>query len=289
MSYLRRLRDAAISVLLLVFPFLVLKASLSDPANYNAIDSFVLRLSAPIQGLATQAAAAVSGPLEEYFYLVDVKAENERLARENARHRQELRTLRALGRENNRLKRLLGLREQLGRDVIAARVIAKDVYPSFRVTRVVVDRGDLDRIRPRMPVVSSDGLVGQIRRTFGTYADVTLTVDRSSAIDVVVRRTGARGVLRGTGDKNRYACRIQYHKRSDEVEVGDEVYTSGYGRRFPSSILIGRVSKVDSEDYGLYQTVEVTPSVDFSRLEEVLILGAGAADERENIRRRGNE
>src|SRR5690606_36207438 len=143
MSYLRRLRDAAMSVVLLVVPFLVLKASLGDPADVGAIDAPVLRLTAPIQGLATQAAAAVSGPVEDYVELVDAKAESERLARENERHRQELRSLRALGRENNRLRRLLGLRDQLGREAIAVRVIAKEISPVFRVMRIVVDRGDL--------------------------------------------------------------------------------------------------------------------------------------------------
>ena len=281
MSYLRRLRDAAISVVLLVVPFLVLKASLSGPADVGAIDAIVLRLTAPIQGLATQAAAAVSGPVEDYVQLVDAKAESKRLARENARHRQELRTLRALGRENNRLRRLLGLRDQLGREAIASRVIAKEISPEFRVMRIVVDRGDLDRIRPHMPVISSEGLVGQIRRTRATYADVTLTTDRSSAIDVVVRRTGARGVLRGTGEKNRYVCRIQYLKRSDDVEEGDEVYTSGLGQRFPPAILVGRVTKVDKEDFGLYQLVEVTPSVDFSRLEEALVLTSRGREDKE--------
>jgi rod shape-determining protein MreC len=281
MSYLRRLRDAAISVVLLVVPFLVLKASLSDPSDAGAIDALVLRLTAPIQALATQAAAAVSGPVEDYVEVVDAKSESERLARENARYRQELRSLRALGRENNRLRRLLGLRDQLGREAIAARVIAKDVTPVFRVMRIVVDRGDMDRIRAHMPVISSEGLVGQIRRTRATYADVTLTVDRSSAIDVVVRRTGARGVLRGTGEKNRYVCNIQYLKRSDDVEEGDEVYTSGLGHRFPPAILVGRVTKVDKKDYGLYQVVEVTPAVDFSRLEEALVLTSAGREDKE--------
>jgi rod shape-determining protein MreC len=281
MSYLRRLRDATISVVLLVVPFLVLKASLSDPADAGAIDALVLRMTAPIQGLATQAAAAVSGPVEDYVEVVDAKAEGERLARENARYRQELRSLRALGRENNRLRRLLGLRDQLGREAIAARVIAKDVSPVFRVMRIVVDRGDMDRVRAHMPVISAEGLVGQIRRTRATYADVTLTVDRSSAIDVVVRRTGARGVLRGTGEKNRYVCNIQYLKRSDDVEDGDEVYTSGLGHRFPPAILVGRVTKVDKKDYGLYQVVEVTPAVDFSRLEETLVLTSTGREDKE--------
>ena len=72
--------------------------------------------------------------------------------------------------------------------------------------------------------------------------------------------------------------RIQYLQRSDEVEVGDEVYTSGLGRRFPASMLVGRVTRVERQEFGLYQQVEVRPSVDFSALEEVLILTAGSRE-----------
>jgi rod shape-determining protein MreC len=147
------------------------------------------------------------------------------------------------------------------------------------VVRVRIDRGERDLLRAGMPVVSSEGLVGQIRRTFGRYSDVLLTVDRTSAIDVVIDRTGARGMLRGTGESDRYMCRIQYLARTDEVEVGDEIYTSGLGQRFPSNILIGSVTKVTRQDFGLYQEVEVQPAVNFSALEEVLVLTAGSREQ----------
>jgi cell shape-determining protein MreC len=81
-----------------------------------------------------------------------------------------------------------------------------------------------------------------------------------------------------------YAARIEYLERTDEIRVGDDVYTSGLGHRFPASILVGRVTEVRRREFGLYQQAEVTPSVDFSALEEVLILTSGSreqtADER---------
>lgn len=278
MSYFRRFRDAAISVALLVIPFLFLSANLSDPADTSIIDDAFLQLSRPVQYLATETADAVSGVVEEYVYLVDVKRDNERLRLDAARLEEENRLLRTEARENQRLRDLLALRERLRGDTIAARVISKEISPYFRVVRLRLDRGARDRVRAGMPVVSSQGLVGQVRRTFGRHADVRLTVDRESAVDVIVQRTGARGVLRGTGESDRYAARIQYLQRDDEIEVGDEVYTSGLGRRFPASILVGRVSRVERAEFGLYQEVEVAPTVDFSALEEVLVLTEGARD-----------
>lgn len=272
MNQLRRFRDVGVSVALLVLPFFFLKANLQDPSKLSMIDSVLLEASSPIQYVGAEAAHAVSALVEEYVYLVDVKEDNERLQLDNTRLREENRSLRAQARENERLRDLLHLRQRLGGDSISAEVVAKDISPFFRVLRIRVDRGVRDRVHTGMPVVSAQGLVGQIRRVSGRHSDVLLTVDQESAIDVTVQRTGARGMLRGTGESNRYLSRIQYLQRSDEVEVGDEVYTSGLGRRFPASILIGRVTRVERQDFGLYQQVEVRPSVDFSALEEVLIL-----------------
>ncbi len=272
MNQLRRFRDVGVSVALLVLPFFFLKANLQDPSKLSMIDSVLLEASSPIQYVGAEAAHAVSALVEEYVYLVDVKEDNERLQLDNTRLREETRSLRAQARENERLRDLLQLRQRLGGDSISAEVVAKDISPFFRVLRIRVDRGVRDRVHTGMPVVSAQGLVGQIRRVSGRHSDVLLTVDQESAIDVTVQRTGARGMLRGTGESNRYLSRIQYLQRSDEVEVGDEVYTSGLGRRFPASILIGRVTRVERQDFGLYQQVEVRPSVDFSALEEVLIL-----------------
>lgn len=274
MNTFRRFRDAVVVVALLVLPFFFLKANLEDPSDANMVDQTILSVSAPLQYLGREAAAAVSGVIEEYVYLVDVERENDRLRLENERLSEEARLLRIQARENQRLRELLALRERLGGESISAQVISRDISAYFRVSSIRLDRGSRDRVRAGMPVVSSQGLVGQVRRTYGRYADVLLTVDRESAIDVIVQRTGARGMLRGTGEENRYLCQIQYLQRGDEVEVGDEVYTSGLGQRFPSSVLVGRVTRVERREFGLYQAVEVTPSVQFSNLDEVLVLTA---------------
>jgi len=273
-----------ISVALLILPFLVLQANLKDPSKVNAFDKIIVELSGTLQQAGVSAADAVGAVIQEYFYLVDVGRENERLRLDNARYREENRQLRLLGHENERLRQLLELRTRIGGDSVSAQVIGKDTSEYFRVVRLVVDRGERDRVRVGMPVVSSEGLVGQVSRLFGDRADVRLTVDQQSAVDIIIPRTGTRGMLRGTGERTRYAARIEYLERTDEIRVGDDVYTSGLGHRFPASILVGRVTEVRRREFGLYQQAEVTPSVDFSALEEVLILTSGSreqtADER---------
>jgi len=268
-----------VAVVLLVLPFFFLSANLKDPDEVGLVDAGLLKISAPLQYVATEAAGALGGLLEEYVYLVEVGRENDRLRDENDRLREDNRLLRVQAGENDRLRDLLELRERLPGETLSAEVVTREFSPYFRVMRVRLDRGARDRVRAGMPVVSAQGLVGQIRRTTGHYADVLLTVDQESAIDVVVQRTGARGMLRGTGESNHYLCRMQYLRREDEVEVGDEIYTSGLGRRFPAAILVGRVVRVERQEFGLYQEVEVAPSVSFSDLEEVLVLTTGSREQ----------
>ena len=276
MHLYRRFRDAALCIVLLALPFFVLRANLKDPARTNAFDRVILEASAPIQYGTTQLAQGVSSLLQEYVYLVDVKRDNDRLRAENARLLEDNNRLLAAATENRRLRRLLQLRDELRGNLLSAQVIGKEVSPYFRVTRVVLDRGERDHVRPGMPVITADGLVGQIRRTYSRYADVLLTADKTSAIDVVVQRNGARGMLKGTGAEENYVCQLEQLSRDDDVQPGDVVVTSGLGQRFPASILVGEVKQVVKREYGLYQEATVVPAVHFSRLEEVLILTAGS-------------
>lgn len=278
MDFIRRFRDPVICIVLLAIPFFFLKANLKDPARANVLDRVILQISAPIQYVATRLAVGTSAVWEDYVYLVDVKQDNDRLRSEDARLAQENARLLDEAVENRRLRRLLNLRERFGGDAVSAEVIAKEISPFFRVVRLHLDRGDRHGLRTGMPVVTPDGLVGQIRRAWGRYSDVLLTVDATSAVDIVVERNGARGVLSGTGERDRYLCRIEYLLRSDEVRVGDRLLTSGVGHRFPAGLLVGRVERVVRRDFGMYQESEVAPAVNFSRLREVLVLtGPGNA------------
>jgi len=276
MSFYRRFRDAAICVVLLALPFFFLRANLRDPTRATFVDRALLQISAPIQYVAAQLAGGVSGAVQEYFYLVDVKRDNERLRDENARLREQAFKLQAAATENRGLRRMLQLREQIRGSLLSAQVIAKETSAYFRVIRLELDRGERDHVRPGMPVLTSDGLVGQVRRAWGRYSDVLLVADKTSAIDVVVQRSGARGILKGTGSEETYVCRLEHLSRQDDVKPGDLVVTSGLGQRFPAAILVGSIAEIKKQDFGLYQDATVTPAVSFSRLEEVMIMTSGS-------------
>ncbi|MBW1875478.1 MAG: rod shape-determining protein MreC [Deltaproteobacteria bacterium] len=278
MNYFQTIRDAVILLALVVIPAVFLRANLRDPSELSWLDRALLQVSGPVQYVAEWAADGATSVIEDYVYLVDVKSDNDQLRAENSRIRREMRVLRGDAQRVHELESLLGLREQLATETMTARVIAKSISPSFRVVRLAVDQGEHAGLHAGMPVVSNEGLVGQIRRVSGRFADVLLTIDPESRVDVVVGEGRARGRIEGLGERSRYRCRIQFDRADDQVAVGDEVITSGLGKKFPASILIGYVSKIGEQEFGLHQEGEVTPSVDFTRLDEVLILTSGPKD-----------
>jgi rod shape-determining protein MreC len=267
----RRYRDIVLVILLLAVPFFFLRASIRNPENLTAIDRALLRISAPVEYFVSAVARGVSSLLSGYVYLVDVKQDNNKLAYENARLRSDVRRLSTAEAENRRLRRLVGLRETAKAETVSAVVIGKDITEYFRVAHLVLDNA-APGIRPNMPVISLDGTVGTVQRVAGERVDVQLTVDSGFGVDVVVERTGARGFVRGVGDLSRYVVRVEYVQRTDEVQQGDVLVTSGYGCRFPKGIPVAKVTEVVKRDFGIYQQVEAEPLVDFSRLDEVLIV-----------------
>jgi rod shape-determining protein MreC len=267
----RRYRDIVLVVLLLTVPFFFLRASIRKPSETNAIDRAILKVAGPIQYGSATLARGISGLVGDYVYLVDVKADNGRLAYENALLRAKVRELGAAEAENRRLRRLLGLRDTLPTETVSAVVTAKDTTEYFRVAHITLDAPNA-AVRPNMPVVSVDGAVGKVQRVSGDQVVVQLAVDSGFGVDVVVERTGARGFVRGVGDRSKYAIRVEYVQRTDEVDVGDLLVTSGVGCHFPKGVPVAKVSRVVKRDFGIYQQVEAEPTVNFSRLEEVVIV-----------------
>jgi rod shape-determining protein MreC len=243
----------------------------------NVVDRALARVSAPIEYAASAAARGVTNLIGDYVFLVDVKADNDELAYDNAQLRAKVSELYALQAENQRLKSVLGFREALSPETVSAVVISKDTTNYFRVTRVTLDR-PAPGIKVNMPVLALGGVVGTVQRIAGERVDVQLTVDSGFGVDVVVERTGARGFVRGTGNEGQYVVYVEYVRRDDEIDVGDVLLTSGFGCRFPEGLSVAKVTKVIKREFGIYQRVEATPTVDFSRLKEVIIV----LDEREN-------
>jgi rod shape-determining protein MreC len=271
MTLRRRIIDYGIAGALLLLPAVLLHTTLRDPAHLTPFDQAVLRISSPLQAGVSWIVEGAGGMWNRWVWLVDVEDENDELRAENERLRVELREAARRARDAEVLERLAGLRERSSAETVGARVIAAGVNPYFRVARVRVDRGGAD-VKPGMPVINDEGLVGRIQTAYGEYSDVLLATDPQSSIDVYVEETGSRGVLRGLGRDHSYACKIEYLERGKEVLVGHRVVTSGLGGAFPPGQLVGTISAVSTQEYGLLQEVEVEPAIDYSSLRAVLVV-----------------
>jgi rod shape-determining protein MreC len=122
-------------------------------------------------------------------------------------------------------------------------------------------------------------VVGAVLHVTGDTVDVQLAVDAVFGVDVEDERTRARGFVRGTGDPARYGCKVEMVDSRDDVEIGDLLVTSGKGRWFPRGIPVAKVTKVIKRELGRDQDVDAAPTVDFSRLDSVLVLVTSPGDE----------
>ena len=245
------------------------------PLRSDRLGRWMLELMAPLQASAAAVQRAVAGTWRGVGDLVRARAENVAL-RARARGLEErLDRLDEVELENARLRKLLAFRETLRGDLLTARIIGRDATGLART--LTIDRGESDGVTRGAAVLAPEGVVGPIFLVSRHAARVLLVSDHNSGVDALVQRTRARGIVQGTVDGG---CALKYVKRTEDVQVGDELVTSGLDGIFPKGIPIGRIVGVDKRGQGLFQSAEVAPRVESDRLEEVLVTrGAVARDE----------
>jgi len=236
----------------------------------NVIERGIMSLFAPIMKPAAEVSSFFEDAWDGYINLMDVQRENLRL-REVIR---ELNSRVVAGNEavqaKERLEHLLDMKNTVKAPSLAASIVGEDVTSWFRTT--IIDRGSSSGIREGMAVVAADGVAGQIVKVAPATARVLLITDHASGIAAVIQRSRARGVVKGKGEG---LCSMEFTTREEDVKVGDAVVSSGIGGLFPKGLPIGEVTMVKRGEYGIFQTVTIRPSVNFSHLEEVLVVLRG--------------
>jgi len=201
-----------------------------------------------------------------YVALRGVQRENDALKQELQTLQVRLQQERAQAQRTDNLRQLLELRERANLDTTAAEVIAAAASPEFRT--VTIDKGTGDGLRTDMAVVSPAGVVGRIILPSGRASKVQLLIDRNAAAGALIERTRVQGVVEGIGDG---ALNMQYVPGTADVRPGDLVVTSGIDGIYPKGFVIGTIDHVD-RGAGGYHLITVRPAVDFTRLEEVLVV-----------------
>jgi rod shape-determining protein MreC len=263
----RKYAIPTVLLLLLLSSLILISLRVKERRGVAFMDGLLMEICSPFQKGSTFVINKVKGVWEGYLFLVNLHRENEQLKKKIAELQRENARMQEAALAHERLRKLLEFKETLSPMVIAAEVIGRDPTSWFK--SVTINKGEKDGIRKGMAVISPEGMVGQILKASPSHSVVLLITDYNSAVDSIVQRTRAKAIVEGKGENR---CQLKYLLRADDVVVGDKVITSGLVGNFPKGVMIGEVIKVDKKGHGIFQHAELVPSVDFTRLEEVLIV-----------------
>ena len=256
-----------VSYIFILSCLILLSLSIGRGQEWNPAEKIAVQITAPFQkffmGTITIARDIWSG----YFCLVETHRENALLRKridllklENSRYQELLLA-------NQRLHTLLNFQQNTDEPLLPARVIGWDSSGLFK--SITIDKGGHDGLTVNMPVVNAEGVVGRVVSVSSNCSQVLLITDQNSAVDGLVQRSRGRGTLRGRGSSE---CYFDYVIKTCAIETGDTIVTSGMGGIFPKGLHLGTVTEIKDARTRLFKDVRVAPAVDFSRLEEVLIV-----------------
>jgi rod shape-determining protein MreC len=253
-------------VLLAVVSLTLLTWKVKNRVPVVLFENVLLSMTGPFQQVATWTTRSLRGVWDDYVYLVNVRRDNTRLREEVKWLQQENHRYLEAYLQYQRLQRLLNFREQMPMDVIAAAVVGRTSNSWTEI--IYINRGTRDKVAQGFPVVTYDGLVGQVIHAAPTLSQVMLLTDFRSGVDVIVQRTRASGVVAGRGHST---AELKFLPVGADLQEGDRLISSGMGGVFPKGLIIGDVKDIHRNGRQTPQVV-IHPSVEFSHLEEVLVL-----------------
>jgi rod shape-determining protein MreC len=268
LSLIKRYRELfAIGALLLV-PLATWLTYSKRGRDLNFVDRAVVRVTAPIERAITWTVGSVIDRYQGWIALRGVREENLALRRENLRLKQSLSKLVEAQAENERLRRMVGFAESAPIPVLTAPIIGE--APVTNLLTVKIGKGRADGVVKGLAVVTSEGVVGRVLSSASHSADVLLLEDTNFAVPVRTQRSRARAKVMGQGARARPG--LMQAQRTDDVQDGDILVTTGTDGVFPKGLVVGRVSGVVRPAHGMFLSAEVIPAVDVSKIEEVFVM-----------------
>ncbi len=224
-----------------------------------------------IQSPVTTLSSAVMGYFQYLANLRSAQSENDKLKQKVQELQVRVQRSQELTVENNRLKSLLGLKQDSEYKILPAQVIGRDTSVWFNTA--IVNRGSLDGVKLNMPIVVDGGLVGRVTAVSPLTAQIDLITRDKSGLGAIVGELGssnALGVVKGTGNKDR--LEMIYVPGYEKVTVGDVVYTTGQGGVYPPGIKLGVVDEVRTGSATVPHKIYIRPSARINSMQEVAIL-----------------
>jgi rod shape-determining protein MreC len=266
-SFLRKNHLLVGSLFSLFCSITLLAALATGRLRFDPAAMLILDFMRPFQKGAQATVSWVVGFRERYITMWGLREENERLKRRVLELESERNRFLEAEATNSRLRALLELKSGLPVASVTAAVIGNSASGWFR--SITIDKGSQDGIRKGMAVVTPLGVVGQVVTAAPRSSKVLLLTDQNSAVDVVNQRSRTQGIVSGSFENGAV---MKYVKRSEDIQVGDRLITSGLDGVYPKGLSVAVVSKVSKKGHGLFQVVEVTLAATPSRIEEVQVI-----------------
>ena len=263
-----RRRTGVLLLAISVAHLILISVQVQSKSGVPVLQAVTFGTFARVQGTTSSTLSGVRHFWSNYVWLRGARQENETLKRQVAELEVRLQEQRALASRSARLQELLDLRSSTDVPTIAAEVIAGNPNPGMLT--VTIGRGSADGVRADMAVITPAGIVGRIIGAPAAHAArVQLLIDRSAAAGALTERTRAGGLVSGV-DKDPPLIMDMVSNLAD-VKAGDTIVASGVDGIYPKGFVIGRV-ETSERGAGLYRAITVRPVVDFSSLEEVLVV-----------------
>jgi rod shape-determining protein MreC len=266
-----RQRSGYLFLAVMLGHIILISTQVNSPTGVPVLERFTFGVLSETQRGISAAVSGVNRFWNGYIVLRRAREENDDLKRRLAAAEIQVQEQRAMADRARGLADLLELRQQLTLTTAAAEIIGGASLVGFRT--VTIDKGTRDGLRADMAVVAPAGIVGRVVTPVGRSAKVQLLVDRNAAAGALVERTRAQGVVIGDGENH---LLMEYVSEVAEVLVGDVVVSAGIDGIYPKGFVIGRVESVEKSGPA-YRRITIRPAVDFSALEEVLVVLAPAS------------
>jgi rod shape-determining protein MreC len=255
-------------VSVLVFNLLLLSLQTNQHGGPGFMRKWLLDVLVPGEKLVDSGVRGIWGVWDGYLALIGVQGENEKLRAENDQMRMQIQQQDEAVREAARLRSFLGMAEAGIGKTVAARVIGRDPSPSRTLQTVTIDRGQSDGVKANDSVITPDGVVGRVLSVASGSAVVQLITDSQSEIAAMFRESRVQALFKGTGGRD---LELNYVDDDYGIEVGAEVITSGFDQIHPRGLPLAIISSI-GEKGEHFRAMSARPRVDFSRLEDVLVV-----------------
>lgn len=263
-----RKRTGFVFLSAIIAQVLLVSAQVQTKSGVRAIEAVSFGIFARVQGAASSVVRNVRDVWMNYASLRGARDENAALKKQLAEIEVQLQEQRALASRASNLQTLLDLKNAVGMPTLAAEVIAGNANPGIR--QITIDRGTEDGVQANMAVIAPRGVVGRIVGPLAAHAArVQLIIDHSAAAGALTERTRAGGMV--VGVDRQPPLSMELVSNLADIKVNDAVVTSGVDGIYPKGYTIGWIDNA-ARGPGLYQIISLRPAVDFSSLEEVLVV-----------------